>query len=33
MECIETSQVLVRKEKTGKPSRFQALILLVILSF
>lgn len=25
MECIETSQVLVRKEKTGKPSRFQAI--------
>jgi hypothetical protein len=25
MECIEFSQVLVRKEKTGKPSQNQAI--------
>ncbi|MDZ4733371.1 MAG: hypothetical protein SGJ16_07280 [Nitrospirota bacterium] len=33
MECIESSQALVRKEKTGKPSQNQAIVILVILIF
>jgi hypothetical protein len=33
MEWIESSQALVRKEKTGKPSQNQAIDILIFSSF
>jgi hypothetical protein len=33
MEWIESSQVLVRKEKTGKPSQNQAIDILIFSPF